>query len=197
MAKTKTPETFEDRPPAPRGWPGRKVAGLPVWGWLALTAAALVVVLGAGAWWTYGRGAQVPPVRGFYGGEEVVFIHTEASDPQVAELLTGMKASPVLFVPDLAEVPPGSLGNVYVFKSGVKGAGPFGFQSDVFDSAPGDAGYSPLRAVHLVTWNDGARPHLLTSAQEVTEAADRGDLRIERAGAVVNMPFLTWPGGHR
>jgi hypothetical protein len=28
-------------------------------------------------------------------------------------------------------------------------------------------------------------------------AEAKGEVMIERAGAVVNMPFLTWPGGRR
>lgn len=138
-----------------------------------------------------------PPVRGYADGQEVFFIHTEASDPKVAELLAGMMGSPVLVVPSLARVPGVVLGTVYVFTNGVRGGGPFGFQADVFDRPPGDPGYSPLRAVHLVRWIDEGGARLLTSAAEVREAAARGEVTIERSGVVVNMPMATWPGGQR
>ncbi len=105
--------------------------------------------------------AAVPPVDGFYAGQPIQFIHTEASDQQVADLLTQMMGSPVLVVPQLGVVPERALGNVYVFTNGVAPegvmAGPMGFQPDVFDSAPGDETYSPLRAVNLVTWPGGHR----------------------------------------
>ena len=140
---------------------------------------------------------SLPPVGGFYAGEEISFVHPEASDPAVAELLADMMGSPVLVVPELAQVPQTALAKVYVFTNGVAGMGPMGFQPDVFDVAPGDDGYSPLRALQLVTWEDVADPRQLTSAGEVEQADAEGLLRIERPGVVVNMPFITWPGGHR
>lgn len=107
----------------------------------------------------------------------------------------------MVVVPALAEVADGALAEVYVFANGVSpdeaARGPMGFQSDVFDSAPGDAAYSPLRAINQVRWNEQAQPRLLTSATEVTAAAEAGELTIERPGVVVNMPFVHWPGGTR
>ncbi|MCZ7566133.1 MAG: hypothetical protein M5U08_22020 [Burkholderiales bacterium] len=85
-------------------------------------------------------GFVVPPVDGFLDGARIRFIHTEASDPEVAKLLTTMKGSPVLVVPALAKAPPELLANVYVFTNGVAGGGPFKFQPDVFDQPPGSAG---------------------------------------------------------
>jgi hypothetical protein len=143
---------------------------------------------------------RFPPVEGFYAGNDILFAHTEASDEQIAETLTTMMGSPVLVVPELAEVPESALANVYVFTNGVKpeGAmgGPMGYQPDVFDSAPGDENYSPLRAVNLVTWADNAEPRVLRSADELLAAEESGELTIEQPDVVVNMPVLTWPDGH-
>ena len=75
--------------------------------------------------------------------------------------------------------------------------GPLGFQPDVFDNPPGTEGYSPLRAVHLVTWEASSSPRVLTSAGEVQAAAEQGELTIKETGIVVHMPFLTWPDGQR
>lgn len=149
-----------------------------------------------------GMGAEMaqdptPPVRGLYNGQEVTFIHTEASDAQVAAMLTQMMGPQVLVVPALARIPRDLLADVYVFTNGVRGQGPFGFQVDVFDSVPGQARYTPLRAVTLVTWADRVGPKLLRSVQEITDAAGRGDVTLKRPGVVVNMPMLTWPGGRR
>ena len=141
--------------------------------------------------------ASAPAVKGFADGQEIAFIHKEASDAQVADMLTRMMSSPVLVVPSLAQVPASALADVYVFKNGVKGEGPFGFQPDVFDRTPSAQGYSPLRAVHLVTWKEGAAARVLRSVGDVRDAERKGELAIERSGAVVNMPMLTWPGGHR
>jgi len=145
---------------------------------------------------------QVPAVVGYADGEEIHFIHTEASDEQLAQTLTKMMGgSPVLVVPALAEVPTSTLATVYAFTNGVTPeggmGGPLGFQPDVFDNPPGTEGYSPLRAVHLVTWEEDASPRVLTSVGEVQAAAEQGELIIEKTGIVVNMPFLTWPGGQR
>jgi hypothetical protein len=95
--------------------------------------------------------AELPAGKAWADGKEIYFVHTEASDASVAQLLTDMMTSPVLHVPALADVPAESLADVYVFDNGLEGMGPFGFQADVFDNPPGTAGYSPLRRVNVVT----------------------------------------------
>ncbi len=139
----------------------------------------------------------VPAVKGYLDGHEILFIHTEASDPQVAQMLTRMMGSPVIVVRSLGQVPPSVLANVYVFQNGVKGEGPFGYQADVFDRPPTLEDYSPLRAVQVVKWTDETKARVLRSADDVRRAEARGDVTVERLGAVVNMPLLTWPGGQR
>lgn len=110
--------------------------------WVPWLAAAIVtaVIIGIGSFLVFARdrepasmdlgdagGPQVPQVTGYYGGEEIAFIHTEASDAEVAALLTDMMGgSPVITVPSLAEVPDTALGQVFVFTSGVKPDGATG-----------------------------------------------------------------------
>lgn len=143
-------------------------------------------------------GTFAPLVGGFYNGGEIRFIHTEASDPDVARMLTEMMGGPqVVLVPELANAPDGLLANVYVFTNGVAGMGPFGFQPDIFDSVPGEAGYRPLRRVNLATWSEGATPRALRSVAELQAAEAGGEVTITLPGIVVNMPILVWPGGHR
>lgn len=163
----------------------------------AIAAIFLLAVFTGVAIGFYLNPAGVPPVKGYTEGMEIRFIHTEASDPQVAELLTEMMRSPVLVVPSLAEAPPEMLADVYVFQNGLRGDGPFGFQSDVFESPPGIEGYTPLRSVVLVSWKNEAAARRLRAASEVEEAVQKGELTLERPGVVVNMPLLTWPGGRR
>ncbi len=138
-----------------------------------------------------------PLVKGYYDGDELFFIHTEASDRQVATMLTEMMGPQVVLAPRLAETPASLRAEVYVFQNGVEGMGPFGYQPDVFSSVPGTEGYSPLRAIHLVNWNADAVPRELRSVEEVHAAASRGEITINESGVVVNMPVLVWPGGHR
>lgn len=142
-------------------------------------------------------GAISPPVTGYLEGEEIRFVHTEASDKRVADTLAAMVGSPVFVVPSLAEVPPSALAIVYVFTNGIRGDGPLGGQPDVFDAPPSTPGYSPLRALHLVTWKADGKARELRSAADVKAAEARGELAIEQPGVVINMPLQTWPGGRR
>lgn len=163
----------------------------------AIAAVLLLAVFAGVAIGYYLNPAGVPPVNGYTEGKEIRFIHTEASDPQVAKILTDMMRSPVLVVPSLAKAPESTLANVYIFKNGLKGSGPFGFQPDVFEKPPGANGYSPLRSVALLTWKNEGAARVLRSASEVEEALRKGEITVERPGVVVNMPMLTWPGGRR
>ena len=151
-----------------------------------------------------GNNAQVPrfpPVFAYAEGEGIYFIHSEASDPKVVKMLTEMMGgSPVLYVPALSKVPRNLTARVFVFTNGITPLGPrgpFGFQPDVFEAPPPSKEYSPLRRIVKVSWRKGTTPRLLTSAREVLEAVDEGELVLEETGIVVNMPLLTWPGGSR
>ena len=141
--------------------------------------------------------AELPAGKAYAEGSEIYFVHTEASDAGVAEKLSNMMKSPVMFVPSLASVPDEALANVYVFTNGIEGKGPFGFQSDVFDNPPGTDGYTPLRRLNVITWTDGAAARELTSVAEVLEAESNGELTIEQPDVVINMPFVVWDGGKR
>ena len=141
--------------------------------------------------------AELPAGMAYAEGKEIYFVHTEASDAGVAETLTNMMKSPVMYVPSLANVPAESLADVYVFTNGVVGKGPFGFQSDVFPNPPGTDGYTPLRRLNVVTWVDASKARLLTSVADVLAAKDAGEITIEQPGVVINMPFVVWDGGKR
>ena len=141
--------------------------------------------------------ALLPAGKAFADGKEIYFIHTEASDPDIANLLTDMMSSPVLYVPALAQTPDEILANVYVFDNGPEGMGPLGFQDDVFDNPPGTEGYSPLRRLNVVSWIDPAKARMLTSVAEIRAAQEAGEVRIAQPGVVINMPFVVWDGGKR
>ena len=140
---------------------------------------------------------EVPVGQAYAEGKEIYFTHTEASDPAIAEMLTNMMNSPVFYVPSLSQVPDESLANVYVFKNGLKGMGPLGFQPDVFDNPPGTPGYSPLRRLNVVTWTDPDQAIELKSSAAVLALEQNGDVTIEQPGVVINMPFIVWDGGNR
>ncbi len=163
------------------------------WVWLAVIVASLFTGYAV----AYALKPAVPNVKGYLDGQEILFQHTEVSDPKVAQLLTEMMKSPVLVVPSLAQGPPALLANVYVFTNGVRGGGPFKFQPDVFDNPPGSDGYRPLRAIHLIKWKNERSARVLKAVNEVQAAEKAGDITIERPGVVANMPLVTWPGGSR
>jgi hypothetical protein len=163
------------------------------WVWLAVIIASLFTGYAV----AYTLKPAVPNVKGYLNGKEILFQHTEVSDPKVAELLTEMMRSPVLVVPALAQAPPSLLATVYAFKNGVRGGGPFKYQPDVFDNPPGSDGYRPFRAVNLVTWKNEWSARLLKSEAEVKAAEKAGEIVVERPGVVANMPLVTWPGGGR
>lgn len=141
--------------------------------------------------------AVLPAGKAWAEGKEIFFVHTETSSPDIAKLLTDMMASPVIYVPALANVPANALAQVYVFENGLKGKGPFGFQGDVFDAPPGTAGYSPLRNVNAVKWADPAKARELKSVAEITAAQKANEVTIAQPGVIVNMPFVVWDGGKR
>ncbi len=141
--------------------------------------------------------ALLPAGKAWAEGKAIYFVHTEASDPEVAQLLTNMMNSPVIYVPSLANVPASALAQVYVFENGIKGNGPFGFQADVFDNPPGTDGYTPLRNVNLVKWTDPSKARELTSVAEILAGQAAGELTITQPGVIVNMPFVVWDGGKR
>jgi hypothetical protein len=164
---------------------------------MGIGAVFLLAVFAGVAIGYYLNPVGVPPVKAYTAGKEIRFIHTETSGPEVAELLTDMMGSPALVVPSLAKAPAEMLATVYVFKNGVRGDGPFGFQPDVFESPPGTNGYSLLRSVVLLMWKNEEAACELRSAAEVQEALSKGEVAVGRPGVIVNMPMLTWPGGRR
>lgn len=165
----------------------------------SLLLAGLLVILAGCTAQSQGSGdyASIPVGKGYAEGKEIYFSHTETSDPDIAQKLTDMMDSPVLVVPSLAQAPETALADVYVFENGPKGMGPLGFQSDVFANPPGSDGYSPLRRIILVKWNDETAARELKSAAEIMDAESAGELTTTITDVVVNMPFMVWDGGKR
>ena len=142
----------------------------------------------------------MPLIDGYYNGEKVFFVHTEVSDKNMADMMSMMINFPTLHVSDLANMPQSEMSKVYVFTNGIAGSGPYGggpfmFQIDVFDSIPGQMGYSQFRVPHLVTWNDNSMPTILISVDEIFEAESNGELTIQKTDNVVNAPMIVWKSG--
>lgn len=142
----------------------------------------------------------IPMIDGYYNGKKVFFIHTEISDRDMANMMSMMINFPTIHVSDLENISEEDLGKFYVFTNGISGTGPYGggpfmFQIDIFDSVPGQEGYSEFRVPQLVTWNENSSPRLLTSVDELLEAQTNGELSIKPADFVVHLPMIVWDAG--
>ena len=99
---------------------------------------------------------------GFYRGEVVSYL-----DFGPVKLRAGNKVAPI-----------------WAFTNGDDG------QRNVIDTVPGRADYTPLWAVRMVTWDDGADVRVLRSAAAVARAQRAGDVTIRPMPIVVNCPVL-------
>jgi hypothetical protein len=137
------------------------------------------------------RVIELPLVPGWYNGEQVAYIQTEASDPGVAA------QQGVNFVPALANVldgPNPAVDDIYVVTNFA--------QSNIIPSAPNpagprnaDANYSPLWQVSTVTWADPTAAHTLHSEAEVKAALAALLVSVSKTHIVVNCPVIHSPQG--
>lgn len=137
---------------------------------------------------------SLPLVTGWYKGQEVFYLQTEASDQAVAI------SQGVNYVPRLANVipangEPSGLDDIYVISGFI--------QNNIIPSAPSPTGpsnrdldYTPLWQVSVVTWSTTAvAPHVLRSEAEVFAARDMGHVTINKTNIVVNCPVIYTPTG--
>lgn len=139
-----------------------------------------------------GSQVVIPLVKGLYDGKDIFLITTETSDKGVKDLIGNATGSPVNFEPNLTKSQ--DLGNLWIFKNGVKGSGFMGYQASVVDSIPGDPGYTPLWKVSTVEWKKTATPTILGSDDAIAAAASKNQITITPTKAVVNCPILQWGG---
>ena len=99
---------------------------------------------------------------GFYRGEVVSYL-----DFGPVKLKPGNRTAPI-----------------WAFTNGDEG------QRNVIDTVPGRKDYTPLWAVHMVTWKDTADARVLRSAAAIRSAARAGKVTIATVPVVVNCPVL-------
>lgn len=93
-----------------------------------------------------------------------------AAWPEGPAGLMGVPASPAL-----ADVGSEAAPAMYQFRNGLEGPGTLGFQPDV--SAPEPDGYSPLRGVSIVEWNDGDA-RLLQTVRDIDAAREAESVSV-------------------
>lgn len=101
-------------------------------------------------------------VLGFYRGQVVSYL-----DFGPVKLAQGNKVAPI-----------------WAFTNGADA------QRNIIDTVPGKADYTPLWAVRMVTWRNGANVRVLRSAAAVRAAERAGQVTIANAPIVVNCPVL-------
>ena len=127
-----------------------------------LACAAIVSVLPAAAADGPVKTFSQDVTLGFYRGQVVSYL-----DFGPVKLAQGNKVAPI-----------------WVFTNGADA------QRNIIDTVPGQADYTPLWGVRMVTWRSGASVRVLRSAAAV-RAAERADqVTIANAPIVVNCPVL-------
>jgi len=139
----------------------------------------------------------IPLMSGLYDGKPVSFITTEVSDKAMKDQMGNFTGSPVNYAPNLTKAQ--NIGDLWIFKNGVKGAGLMGFQVTVFNSIPGDPAYTPLWRVNLAEWKtttgtNATTPTILGSDDIIGNAVKKGQITVTPTNVVVNCPIVQWGG---
>ncbi len=85
--------------------------------------------------------------------------------------------------------------DLYQFTNGISGPGPLGFQPGIASSTLGDAGYSPMWRIYLITWNNPDDARLLQTVSDINYYMDQDMITVNLARPmnsdhIVNCPFI-------
>ena len=134
----------------------------------------------------------IPLVKGLYDGKDILLITTEVSDKAMKDQIGNFTGSPVNYEPNLTKSQ--DIGQLWIFKNGVKGPGLMGFQTNVLNSIPGDPHYTPLWKVNIVEWKTTSTPTILGSDDIIANAVKKGQITVTPTNVVINCPVVQWGG---
>ena len=134
----------------------------------------------------------IPLVKALYDSKGVMFIITEVSDKTMRDQIGNFTGSPVNYEPNLTKSQ--DIGQLWIFKNGVKGPGLMGFQTNVLNSIPGDPHYTPLWKVNIVEWKTTSTPTILGSDDIIANAVSKGQITVTPTNIVINCPVVQWGG---
>jgi len=138
----------------------------------------------------------LPLFKALYNSKGVMFIITEVSDKTMRDQIGNFTGSPVNFEPNLTKSQ--DIGQLWIFKNGVKGSGLMGFQTNVLNSIPGDPHYTPLWKVNIVEWKttgtNATTPTILGSDDIIANAVKKGQITVTPTNVVINCPVVQWGG---
>ncbi len=139
---------------------------------------------------------DIPLHLGYYNGDSVYFIITDASDEKHAKIISEKQGWNVEVAPPLESTPKEALSTAYLFVNGVDGEGIHGYQSEVVTSTPAQTEtYSALTSHVHVIWTDENNARVLDSEQAVIDAEMNGEVTLVKLPVVLNMPQIVWPDG--
>ena len=139
-----------------------------------------------------GLSLTMPVLRGWFDGEEVLYLTTDISRADVA-LDKGANFAPRLAaaLSGGAAVPgrASSADKVYVVTNFEQGSV---FASAPLPVGPGsrDTAYTPLWQMVMVSWRAGPSPRPLKSQEEVLDAAEKGWVQLQPTPVVLNCPIV-------
>jgi len=123
-------------------------------------------------------------------GRTIYYIVTDATPSGPAEMM-GVTNAPTSasLIANSAAV------DLYQFTNGIKGSGPLGFQAGIASGAQGDANYSPMWRINVITWKDANTSALLENISDITSYQKAGLIDISLARPmdrdhIVNCPFI-------
>ncbi len=125
--------------------------------------------------------------RGFGSdGQTIYYIVTDATPKGPADMMG------VVYAPktEALALSPAAV-DLFQFTNGVEGSGPMGFQPGIGAADVGDENYSPMWRISFITWNDAAKPGLITTMDGITSHKDNIIVELAMDGKhVVNCPFI-------
>ncbi|MBS3923350.1 MAG: hypothetical protein KGZ37_09440 [Nitrosarchaeum sp.] len=123
-------------------------------------------------------------------GRTIYYIVTDATPSGPAEMM-GVVSAPTSasLIANSAAV------DLFQFTNGIKGSGPLGFQPGIASGAQGDANYSPMWRINVITWKDANNSALLENISDITAYQKAGLIDIGLARPmdmdhIVNCPFI-------
>ncbi len=123
-------------------------------------------------------------------GETIYYIVTDATPTPAADMM-GVVDTPTSasLIANAAAV------DLFQFENGIVGTGPMGFQAGIGGASTGEANYSPMWRIFLVSWNNPEEASMLKSRAEISELDTQGIVEINLARPanldhVVNCPFI-------
>jgi plastocyanin len=133
---------------------------------------------GMGSMGSMGPMTTLSLLTGYYDNHAVLFLATDSSDKNDA------MSHHINYSASLAKSL-SSADQIYLVTNGTyAGRGP------VFDSEPGESGYTPLWQEVKVTWKDPSKAVALGQDNQIADLAKKGMLTLTKTGIVLNCPII-------